>query len=154
VAGTDAGRGQREPEGVSTRGAADGVGHTQLDGGGFFKGGNGLAQNELLRLQDMADRPHQFIVDQAVLAFEVQHGYRLGGWDRVLRRVRCVFHTTMLPVSRLPECQKRELEHPAAWLPRSQERGMGRPESIASQVQNTGPGPPGELGHPARNAGK
>jgi len=77
VAGADAGGGQREPESVSARGAADGVGHAQLDGSGFFKGGNGLAQNELMGLQDMPDRPHQFIVEQAVLALEVQHGYRL-----------------------------------------------------------------------------
>jgi hypothetical protein len=79
-------------------------------------------------LQDMPDRPHQFIVEQAVLALEVQHGYRLGGWERVLRRVRCVFHTTMLPVSRLAECRKRGMARPAAWIPRSQTRDLGHPE--------------------------
>ena len=142
MTGADAGCGQREPESVSTRGAADGVGHTQLDGSGFFKGGNGLAQNELLRLQHMPDRPHQFIVELAVLALEVQHWDRLGGWDRILRRVRCVFHTTMLPVSRLPECQKRERDARQHGFPGPKNGPLEYPNHVVSQVPKTGPGAP------------
>jgi len=79
VAGADVGGGQREPESISTRGAADGVGYAQLDGGGFFKGGDGLAENELAGFEDIAERLEKLAVERLVLAFEVQHGDRLGG---------------------------------------------------------------------------
>ena len=81
-AGADAGGGQRQPESVGARGAADGVGHAQLRSGGLFKGGYRLAKNELLRLKHMPDRVQQFLVERAVLALEVQHGHGLGrcGW--------------------------------------------------------------------------
>ena len=65
MAGANSGGGQRQPEGVGARGAADGVGHAQLLRRGFFKGGNRLAQNELLRGQDLAERVQQFLVERA-----------------------------------------------------------------------------------------
>ncbi len=77
--GDDSGGGQSQPEGVGARGAADGVGHAQLLRSGFFKGGNRLTQNELLRGQDLAEGLHEFPVEGLILALEVQHGHRLGG---------------------------------------------------------------------------
>ena len=77
VAGADSGGGQRQPESVGARGAADGVGHAQLRGGGLFKCGNRLAEDKLLRLQYMADGFQQFLVEGLVLAFEVEHGHGL-----------------------------------------------------------------------------
>jgi hypothetical protein len=45
----------------------------------------------------MRYRFHEFLVKRTVLALEVQHGYRLGRWGGILRRVRRGFHHTMVP---------------------------------------------------------
>jgi len=79
VAGTDASGGKREPEGVSTRGAADGVGHAQLCLSGTLEDGNLLTQNELAGIEDSTERFEEFVVERLVLALEVEHGDRLGG---------------------------------------------------------------------------
>ena len=79
VAGADAGGGKREPECVSARGAADGVGHAQLRFSGALEDGNLLTQNELAGIEDSAERLEEFVVERLVLALEVEHGDRLGG---------------------------------------------------------------------------
>ena len=92
----DAGGGQGQPQGIGARGAAHGVGHAQLRGCGLLECGYRLAKDELLRLKHMVHRIQQFPVERAVLALEVQHGYRLGGCSGTPRRGWRVFHPTML----------------------------------------------------------
>jgi hypothetical protein len=45
----------------------------------------------------MPDRLHKLFVERPILAFEVQHGHRLGGWGGTQRRIRRSFHLTMVP---------------------------------------------------------
>src|ERR1035437_9027725 len=100
--------GQRQPKGVCARGAADGVGHAQPLRCGFFKGGDGLAENELLRGQDLTESVQKFLMEGLILAFEVQHGHRLGGGGGAGRRIRLGFHTYMLAAAWLPRSQKQD----------------------------------------------
>ena len=88
VTGANFGGCQCEPESVCARGATDGVGHAQPLRGGFFKGGNRLAQNKLLRDQDLIEGVEKFLMEGLVLAFEVHHGHRLGGCGGVFRLIR------------------------------------------------------------------
>src|ERR1035437_6117124 len=104
----DFGGGQRQPKGVCARGAADGVGHAQPLRCGFFKGGDGLAENELLRGQDLTESVQKFLMEGLILAFEVQHGHRLGGGGGAGRRIRLGFHTYMLAAAWLPRSQKQD----------------------------------------------
>jgi len=71
--------------------------------GGALKGSHRLAENELLRLKYMADGFEQFLVDRPVLAFQVQHGHRLGRacsiQGRGTREGRGVRHVSMLPAA-------------------------------------------------------
>ena len=76
LAGPNPGGGQRQPQRVGARGAAKGVGHAQLPGRGLLKGGDRLAENELLRLKHMAERLQQFLLERLVLALQVEHGNR------------------------------------------------------------------------------
>ena len=109
-AGADSGGGQGQPESVGARGAAHGVGHAQLDSGGFFKGGYRIAENELLRLKHLPDRVQQLLVERAVLAFEVQHGHRLGGCGWASLRIRRGVHNPMLAAEWLSRSQNRNRE--------------------------------------------
>jgi hypothetical protein len=79
MAGAYAGCGKREPEGVSARGAADGVGRAQMRFRGSLEDGNLFTQNELAGFEDMADSFEKFVVEGLILALEVQHGDGLGG---------------------------------------------------------------------------
>lgn len=47
---------------------------SESQGCGGFKRGNGLAEDELLCAQHIAERLMQLIVERLILAFEVQHG--------------------------------------------------------------------------------
>ena len=50
----------------------------QLPGGGLLKRSYLLPKDKLLRLKHMSYRLQQFLVEGLVLAFEVEHRYRLG----------------------------------------------------------------------------
>src|SRR5271166_932375 len=79
MAGADGGGGQREPEGVSARGAADGVGRSQVRCRGSFKGCNLLTKYKLTSFEDSLKRREKFAMEGLILAREVQHGDGLGG---------------------------------------------------------------------------
>ena len=53
------------------------MGHAELSGGLALKGGYRLAENELLRLEHVAEGVEQLLAEGLVLALEVQHGYGL-----------------------------------------------------------------------------
>jgi hypothetical protein len=55
------------------------VGYAELFGRRLFECGYRLTQDELLSFKDLADCLEQFLLERLVLAFEVQHGHRLGG---------------------------------------------------------------------------
>jgi hypothetical protein len=96
---TDSSGSQRQPQGISARGAAQRVGHAKLFFGGSLEGGYVLTKDELLRLKHARDGIHQLTVERAVLALQVQHGYwyRRGGWSGCARGSRRLFHPTILP---------------------------------------------------------
>jgi hypothetical protein len=82
------------------------VGHAEPFGGGFFEGSDRLAEDKLLCLKDMAESLKQFVVERAILTFEVQHGDGLGHRGGAFRRVRCGVHNPMLPALRFPQSEK------------------------------------------------
>ena len=61
------------------------MGHAQPLCRGALKRGHRPAQDELLGLQHMAHGFKQFGVQRAILALQVQHGHRLGGWGGIGR---------------------------------------------------------------------
>ena len=61
--GANSGRGQRQPQGVGARRAAQRVPHAQLLLRGALKGRHMLAKNELLRFQHLPKRIQQFLVN-------------------------------------------------------------------------------------------
>ena len=75
----DACGGQREPEGVGSAGAADGVGDMAGLGGGGFKGGDLGAEDEALRGADGLDGGHELVAQLGKLSREVEHRHGLRG---------------------------------------------------------------------------
>ena len=95
-AGADARGGLSQPQGIGARGAADGVGHAQTLFRCPLEGGHGFTEDELLRLQHMPKSFKQFRMERTILAFQVQHGDRLGGWCGTGRGNSSIFHEIMV----------------------------------------------------------
>ena len=73
VAFADAGRGQREVQGVGTRGHADRVFDAEVVGGFLLKGLHVRAENKLGCLQRVEQGAVDFVFEREVLALEVDH---------------------------------------------------------------------------------
>jgi hypothetical protein len=90
--GADVGRGEGEPEGVGSTGAADGVRDGAGLGGGVLELRDLQAEDEALGGADTVYSVHHLVTNQGELAGEVQHrdglegglGERLGGGNRGL----------------------------------------------------------------------
>ncbi len=70
-------RSKRKPQSVCTRGAADGVLHSEIPACALLKSRNGIAQDELTAIDDLGERLHDFCTDRNVLAFQIEHWNRL-----------------------------------------------------------------------------
>jgi hypothetical protein len=89
---------KRKPEGVRAGGTAKGVSDAELFGCRFLEYGYRLAQDELLGFKHVTDSFQKLLLQGSVLAFEVQHGNRLGGLSGRAMGGQRLLHAFILPV--------------------------------------------------------
>jgi hypothetical protein len=76
----------------------------------FLEGCHRLTKNELLGVQHTTDSFQEFLLQWAVLAFEVQHGHRLSGFRRRAAGRQCFLHLLILSadmVAGYPQAMRR-----------------------------------------------